>query len=100
MPGERLGGEGRHEGGAACSAASQLGAGTREAKLAWKKAAHAQERAERAALERQARTLAALDRAREAALGNGAGGDAPLGILLAAHPYVAHDPHLLYVYLF
>ncbi len=76
------------------SAASQLGAGTREAKRAWKRAAHAQEQAERAALERQARTLAALDRAREATLGNGAGADAPLGILLAAHPYVAHDPHL------
>lgn len=154
--------------------AAQLGAGSREAKRAWKAAAHAQTQAERFAAARQMRALTTLDRAREAAAygthaargagrttsargvddagrtngtdgmdsanrdtGTGrpngttsAGGagprmaaavnaraadraaseratvatpgtqpqrtapEAPLGILLAAHPYVAHDPYL------
>ena len=160
--------------------AAQLGAGSREAKRAWKAAAHAQTQAERFAAARQMRALTTLERAREAArddeaaaysaraargtgrttsargvddaggtdgtngmddanhnAGTGrpngtasAGGagprmaaavnaraldrtgseraavatpgaqsqrtapEAPLGILLAAHPYVAHDPYL------
>ena len=160
--------------------AAQLGAGSREAKRAWKAAAHAQTQAERFAAARQMRALTTLERAREAARddeaaaysaraarGTGrttsargvddAGGtdgtngmddanrdagtgrpngttsagsagprmaaavnaraadrtaseraavatpgaqsqrtapEAPLGILLAAHPYVAHDPYL------
>ena len=63
-------------------------AGPREAKRAWKAASRAQEQAERAALLGQTRTLAQLDAARRAAKRPE---DAPLGILLAAHPYIAHD---------
>lgn len=63
-------------------------AGPREAKRAWKAASRAQEQAERAALLGQTRTLARLDAARAAARRPE---DAPLGILLAAHPYIAHD---------
>lgn len=62
--------------------------GPREAKHAWKAASHAQDQAERAATLRQTRTLAQLDTARQAAKQSE---DAPLGILLAAHPYLAHD---------
>lgn len=89
------------------SVAAQLGVGPREAKQAWKAASHAQEQAERFAATRQARSLAVLEQARAEATGDGSGGragggggggggagDAPLGILLAAHPYVAHDPYL------
>ena len=47
--------------------AAQLGAGSREAKRAWKAAAHAQTQAERFAAARQMRALATLERAREAA---------------------------------
>ncbi|OUO92473.1 hypothetical protein B5F40_00820 [Gordonibacter sp. An230] len=123
--------------------ASQLGIGPREAKRAWKAAAHAQTQAERFAVARQMRALTTLERAREAAhigrsttstshnaegeagaarangptamIGGGGAGPRmaaaanaraafnkgrvraskePLGILLAAHPYVAHDPYL------
>ena len=157
--------------------AAQLGAGSREAKRAWKAAAHAQTQAERFAAARQMRALTTLERAREVArdgeaavcgahAARGAGRttsargvddagrtngmdsanrdagtgrpngtasagsagprmaaavnaramgrtgseraavalpgaqpqrtapEAPLGILLAAHPYVAHDPYL------
>ncbi|WP_080801429.1 acyl-CoA dehydratase activase-related protein [Arabiibacter massiliensis] len=74
------------------AAAASLGAGPRDAKRAWKEAAHAQEQAERFAATRQARVLATLAHERQAAAGRP--GDAPLGILLAAHPYVAHDPYL------
>ena len=47
--------------------AAQLGAGSREAKRAWKAAAHAQTQAERFAAARQMRALTTLERAREAA---------------------------------
>ena len=47
--------------------AAQLGAGSREAKRAWKAAAHAQTQAERFAAAQQMRALTTLDRAREAA---------------------------------
>ena len=47
--------------------AAQLGASSREAKRAWKAAAHAQTQAERFAAARQMRALATLERAREAA---------------------------------
>lgn len=76
------------------SVATQLGVGPREAKRAWKAASHAQEQEERFAATRQTRTLSTLDHARARATGAAAGGDAPLAILLAAHPYVAHDPYL------
>lgn len=69
------------------AAAERLGS-SREAKRAWKAASRAQEQAERSALLGQTRALAQLDAARAAARRPE---DAPLGILLAAHPYIAHD---------
>lgn len=64
---------------------------SRDAKHAWKVASHAQEQAERAALLTQTRTLTQLEATRQAAERIE---DAPLGILLAAHPYLAHDPFM------
>lgn len=69
-------------------AAAERLAGPREAKRAWKAASRAQEQAERSALLGQTHALAQLDAARAAARRPE---DAPLGILLAAHPYIAHD---------
>lgn len=66
-------------------------AAPRDAKHAWKVASRAQDQAERAALLRQTRTLAQLEAARQA---TERPEDAPLGILLAAHPYLAHDPFM------
>lgn len=63
----------------------------RDAKRAWKVAARAQELAERAALSKQANALAKLAAERATAKRPE---DAPLGILLAAHPYLAHDPFM------
>ena len=68
--------------------ATQRYTGPREAKRAWKAAARAQEQAERAATLRQTRALSQLEAARAAARRPE---DAPLAILLAAHPYLAHD---------
>lgn len=68
--------------------ACQRYVGPREAKRAWKAAARAQEQAERAATLRQTRALSQLEAARAAARRPE---DAPLAILLAAHPYLAHD---------
>lgn len=75
------------------AAAAALGESPRDAKRAWKEASHAQEQAERFAVTRQTRALATLAHERQQAVA-GRPGDAPLGILLAAHPYVAHDPYL------
>ena len=76
--------------------ALKFGASKKEAKRAWKEAARAQEREEKAAADAQAHVVDALKDARRAAAGGGAGaaGEPPLAILLAAHPYVAHDPYL------
>ncbi len=71
--------------------AGRLGCMPHDAKRAWKTALRAQERAESAAASAQARSLAALDRARREPE---PGSEAPIGILLAAHPYLAHDPYL------
>ena len=68
--------------------AQDFGASKKEAKRAWKEAARAQERVEKEAAEAQARAVVVLDEARKD------GGAAPMAILLAAHPYVAHDPYL------
>ena len=58
-----------------------LGATPREAKRAWRAAIHAQDAAEREAVAAQQRVLA--DRP-----------DGGITILLAAHPYLAHDPYM------
>lgn len=58
-----------------------LGATPREAKRAWRAAIHAQDAAEREAVAAQQRVLA--DRP-----------DDGITILLAAHPYLAHDPYM------
>lgn len=71
--------------------AAEFGAVPREAKRAWKAACRAQEQAERAAAAAQTRVLHQLENER---LAHAAGKDAPIGILLAAHPYLAHDPYL------
>ena len=71
--------------------ATGFGVRPREAKRAWKEASRAQEHAERFAATAQARKLATLETQREAA---GASGEAPVGILLAAHPYLTHDPYM------
>ena len=80
--------------------ALEFGASVKEAGRAWKDAAKAQEHAERAAASAQERAVEELDAARRAvadakAEGGGAAAvEEPLVILLAAHPYVAHDPYL------
>lgn len=71
--------------------ASAFGVTPREAKRAWKVAARAQDHAERMAAAAQTRSLTQLEHARHTST---AGENAPLGILLAAHPYLAHDPFL------
>ena len=58
-----------------------LGATPREAKRAWRAAIHAQDAAEREAVAAQQRVLAARP-------------DDGITILLAAHPYLAHDPYM------
>ena len=58
-----------------------LGATPREAKRAWRAAIHAQDSAEREAVAAQQRVLAARP-------------DDGITILLAAHPYLAHDPYM------
>lgn len=68
--------------------AAQFGVGKRDAKRAWKEAAHAQEQFERAATQRQARQCEQLKAARTATT---ADAQQPIGILLAAHPYLLHD---------
>lgn len=71
--------------------AAEFGTVQHEAKRAWKTAARAQAYAERASAVAQNRRLLLLDHARRSAA---EGGDAPVGILLAAHPYLARDPYL------
>lgn len=66
--------------------AGRFGTGTREAKRAWRTASHAQERSDRAAAGAQERLLTSLETVH--------GGERPLAILLAAHPYLAHDAYL------
>lgn len=70
--------------------AAEFGIAPREAKRAWKAAARAQEDAERTAADELDRRLALLGSARSTQ----ATADAPLAILLAAHPYLAHDPFM------
>ncbi len=65
---------------------ARFGAGKREAKHAWKTAAHGQLRANRAAAGAQERLLTSLSHMQ--------GSERPLAILLVAHPYLAHDPYL------
>lgn len=72
--------------------ASKFGVKPRDAKRAWREAVHAQERSERAAVSEQERKLAALDAARSRA--SAQSDDEPIGILLAAHPYLARDPFM------
>lgn len=62
-----------------------------EAKQAWKEAARAQEHEERIASVTQARKLATLEALRSS---ESDASEAPVGILLAAHPYLTHDPFM------
>lgn len=68
--------------------AGRFGASQREAQQAWKQATQAQHHAQRMAELEQNRRLTTLKAAQ-----NASAADAPLGILLAAHPYVTHDPY-------
>lgn len=76
--------------------AAAFGVGKRGAKRAWKEALHAQEQAERAATARQARQCEQLRAARAAAAAGSpdAAANPPVGILLAAHPYLLHDAYM------
>ncbi|NGM16434.1 hypothetical protein GMI70_00140 [Eggerthellaceae bacterium zg-893] len=69
------------------SLAMKLGAMPKQAKHAWKAAVRAQQEAEKAACARTKATFDAVRRAEEA-------GEAPLTILLAAHPYLTYDPSI------
>lgn len=73
--------------------AEQFGATKREAERIWKEAAHAQEQAQRQAALAQTQRLATLQSARAKSTTHTTP-DTPLGILFAAHPYVAHDPYI------
>lgn len=83
--------------------ASKFGVGSKTAKQAWKAALHAQEQAERtaaAAQESKLKTLSSSHSAPHSPNGtNGAhsssnSSNAPVGILLAAHPYLSRDPYM------
>lgn len=63
-----------------------FGASSREAKHAWRTASHAQERVDRTAASAQERLLTSFETIQ--------GGERPLVILLAAHPYLSHDAYL------
>lgn len=71
--------------------AVDLGEKPHAAKQAWREASRAQEHAERLALTTQTRKLSTLEIEREK---SGDSGTAPVGILLAAHPYLSHDPFI------
>ena len=73
------------------SLAAGFGVAPREAKRAWKAACRSQDQVERAAAAAQARVMRQLESDR---LAHAVGKDAPVGILLAAHPYLVHDPYL------
>lgn len=66
--------------------AEQLGASRKEAVAAWKQARRAQERRDAQLAQAQAKLVSALSRLPER--------ERPLTILVAAHPYVAHDPYV------
>lgn len=72
--------------------ASRFGTHPAEARRAWKEAARAQSQAERAACARQAEALQAAEASAQAPAARE--GAAPVSILLAAHPYLAHDPFM------
>lgn len=73
----------------------RLGATTREARRAWKKAAQAQSALDRARAAHQEETLRLLDEYRRVVASDATGAEQqPLAILLAAHPYIAYDRYL------
>ena len=71
--------------------AAEFGATSHEARRAWKTASRAQEHAERAKTAAQNRQRLLLAHARRKPTGEER---ASVSILLAAHPYIAHDPFL------
>lgn len=71
--------------------AAEFGVAPHEAKRAWKKAARAQAHVERTNSAAQNRRLILLEHTRRTAVETG---EAPVAILLAAHPYLAHDPYV------
>lgn len=75
--------------------ARQLGASPKKAMHAYKAAARAQEAADAARAAAQQETLRLLAKYRKVAAGDPTGTEqAPLAILLVAHPYIAHDPYI------
>ena len=76
--------------------AARMGVSPRDARRAFKAAWDAQEAHDKALADAQVRLMRVLDERRRAAARPEAGGDgeAPLGILVVAHPYITHDPYL------
>ena len=81
--------------------AARMGVSSRDARAAFKSAWEAQEAHDRTLADAQARLVRGLDEARRArgraaadASATGSEAPCPLGILVVAHPYLAHDPYL------
>ena len=75
--------------------ARRFGASPREARRAWKEAARAQKASDDARAAHQDETLSLLDEYRRVLAHDAAGAEQqPLSVLLAAHPYIAHDRYL------
>lgn len=75
--------------------ARRLGASPKSAARAYKIAYHAQDAADAARAAAQQETLRLLAKYRKVAATDPTGAEqAPLAILLVAHPYIAHDPYI------
>lgn len=75
--------------------ARRLGASPKQAAHAYKMATRAQERSDSARASAQHETLRLLEKYRKVAASDPSGTEqAPLAILLVAHPYIAHDPYI------
>lgn len=70
-------------------AATKLGAPVSQAVRAWKAAQKAQASLDKERAQAQEQAFKLLEKARKR------GGDVPLSVLLAAHPYVAHDDYII-----
>lgn len=74
--------------------AAQMGASQKEAKRAWKEAAHAQDALDAKNAATQEETLRLLAEYRRVMKKDTSKADRPLAILLVAHPYIAHDRYI------
>lgn len=75
--------------------ALRMGAGMRDAKRAWKEAVRAQKASDEKLARYQEETLRLLAEYRDVVAQDPTGAEPrPLAILLAAHPYIAHDRYL------